>query len=68
MNGFIALILLLIVSPIIMIITGVVMKGSSDESKALSGKNILRLGLVLLGVELALILIGFAVCTGLIGR
>jgi ABC-type sulfate transport system permease subunit len=67
MAGLIILILLLLFAPLILVITGAVIKGSSDESKALSGRNMLRLGLVLLAIELALILIGFAICTGSMG-
>jgi uncharacterized membrane protein len=65
MTGFIALIFFFVVAPIILIITGVVMKASNDESKVLSGRRMLKAGLIILGVELALVLIGFAVCTGL---
>lgn len=67
MNGLIALILLLVFFPIILIIMGIVMKGSSDESRALSGGKLLKAGLIWLVIELALILIGFAVCTGMLG-
>ena len=67
MVGLIVLILLLVFTPLILVIVGAVMKGSDNESRALTGKNMLRAGLILLGAELVLILIGFAVCTGMLG-
>jgi hypothetical protein len=63
--GLLILIFLLLLSPVILIIIGAVMKASTREETVASGKTVLKVGLILLCIELALLLIGFAICTGM---
>lgn len=63
--GLIILIFVLVLSPLILIIIGAIMKASPKEEAVASGKTMLKVGLILLCIELALLLIGFAICTGM---
>lgn len=65
MGLIIIIIILFLLSPVILIIIGAVMKASDKATTAASGKTMLKVGLIFLCIELALLLIGFAVCTGL---
>ncbi len=60
--GFLGLLLLLVLSPVVLAIAGIVFLFRPDEIKRKKGKHLLLAGVLLFLVE---ILIGYSICTGM---